>query len=154
GAEVGLLALPLPRRLLHGRHRGPGGGQVYPSLALELIAGEVAYRVAPVGPACLSVSARRKHLKDPPSKLHHRDVVRSSSEAEDEDLHLLLQLVQPVRQRGGCRLVDYPHYLQPGYLPRVLGGLPLIVVEVGRDCDHRLLYREAEEVLRVLLDLL
>ena len=93
-------------------------------------------------------------MKDPLSKIHHGDVVGSPPKAEDENLHLLLQLVQPVRQRGGRRLVDYPHHLQPGYLPRVLGGLPLIVVEVGRGGYHCLLYREAEEVLRVLLDLL
>ena len=58
------------------------------------------------------------------------DVERATAEVVDRD-HLVLLLVEAVRQRGRGRLVDDAQHLEPGDLARVLGRLALRVVEVG-----------------------
>ena len=44
--------------------------------------------------------------------------------------------IKAVSQRGSGRLVDDSLDLQPGDFTGVLGRLPLVVVEVGRDRNH------------------
>ncbi len=67
----------------------------------------------------------------------HRDVERAAAEVEHDDL-LVLLLVEAVGQRRRGRLVDDAGDFQTGDLAGVLGGLPLGVVEVGRDRDDGL----------------
>ena len=90
--------------------------------------------------------------KTPSADVEDRDVERAAAEVEDGDL-LVLLLVQPVGQGRGGRLVDDPRDLQAGDLAGVLGGLPLAVVEVGRDRDDRLADLVAEVALGGLLEL-
>src|SRR5208283_2494765 len=84
----------------------------------------------------------------------NRHVVGAAPEAEDEDLHLLLSLVQAEREARGRRFVYDPDHFEARDLACVLRGLPLVVVEVGWDRNHGLLDGVAQERLGVLLDLL
>ena len=73
----------------------------------------------------------------PSPDVEDADVERAAAEVEHQH-RLVLPLVHPVGQRRGSRLVDDPQDLEAGDLPGVPGGVPLRVVEVGRDGDHRL----------------
>jgi hypothetical protein len=76
-------------------------------------------------------------LDHPVADLQQRDVEGPAAEVEDQDGLLLVALVQAVGQRRRGRLVDDAQHVQAGDLAGLLGGLPLGVVEVGRDGDHR-----------------
>ena len=93
-------------------------------------------------------------MKDASSKIHQRNVVCAAAKAEDKDLHLLLELIQPESKAGGGRFVDYSNNLKSSYLAGVLRCLPLIVIEVSGDRDHSLLDRPSHEGLGITLDLL
>jgi len=58
-----------------------------------------------------------------------------------------LLLLEAVRERGRRRLVDDALHIEAGDLPRVLGGLPLGVVEIRGDRDDRFVDLLAEERL-------
>ena len=90
--------------------------------------------------------------KTPSADVEDRDVERAAAQVEDGDL-LVLLLVEAVGQRRGGRLVDDPRDFQAGDLAGVLGRLPLAVVEVGRDGDHRLADLVAQVALGRLLEL-
>ncbi len=69
--------------------------------------------------------------------LEDRDVERAAAEVVDGD-GLLDVLAEAVGERGRGGLVDDADDVEPGDLAGVLGGLPLVVVEVGGDGDDRL----------------
>ena len=100
----------------------------------------------------MGVAVGREHLEDALGDIQNRDIKGATAQVEDGDL-LVLLLLEPVRQGRGRRLVDDPGDLQAGDLSGVLGGLPLAVVEIGRDRDHRLAYLVAEITFRGLLQL-
>src|SRR6267143_1971136 len=110
--------------------------------------------IVDIGTACLCVAARRQDLEDSSAEIHQRNIVGSSSEAEDHDFHLLVRLVQAVCEACCGWLVDYAVYFEAGDLTRVLRCLALVVVKVRRDGDDRLLYWSSEKCLSVPLDLL
>ena len=45
-------------------------------------------------------------------------------------------LLEPIGQRGGGRFIDNAQDFKPGNHARILGGLPLTVVEIGRNGDN------------------
>ena len=65
----------------------------------------------------------------------------------------ILGAVQAVGQRGRGGLVHQAQHFQSGHAARVLGGLPLRIVEVSGHGDHRLRDRRAEKPLGVALEL-
>ncbi|KAF9823491.1 hypothetical protein SFRURICE_011344, partial [Spodoptera frugiperda] len=108
-------------------------------LALELVREMVHQSVVEVLASEMRVARRRPHFEQRAFvDGQDRHVERSAAEVEDEDVPLALEvLVEAVRERSGCGLVDDPEHVQPGDGSRVLGGLALRVVEVRRHCDHR-----------------
>ena len=126
--------------------------EVDPLLLLELVGDVVDQGLVPVVAAQVGVAVGREDLEDAVGDVEDRDVERAAAEVEDGDL-LVLLLVEPIGQRRGRRLVDDPRDLQPGDLAGVLGGLPLAVVEVGRDGDDRLADLVAQIALRGFLEL-
>ena len=86
----------------------------------------------------------------PISRIGH--VERAAAEVEHGDL-LVLLLVEAVGERRGGGLVDDAEHLEAGDLARVLGGLALGVVEIGRDGDDGLRDLLAEVGLGVGLHL-
>ena len=98
------------------------------------------------------IAAGGTHLKHTVTDIQDRDVEGAAAEVVDGD-HLILLLVQPVRQRRGRRLIDDAQHLKSGDLTRILGGIALCVVEVGRYRDHGLCHRLTQVRLCVCADL-
>ena len=61
---------------------------------------------------------------------------------------LVALLIQTVRQRRRGRLINDAHHFQTGDFAGLLGGLPLRVVKIRRDGDHRLGHLLAEKIFR------
>ena len=98
----------------------------------------------------MGVAVGADHAEHAVGYFEHRDVKRAAAEVEHHDRFLRL-LVEAVGERRRCGLVDDPHHLQARDLTGILGGLPLGVVEIGRDGDHRLVDLVAEIGLGRLL---
>jgi len=83
------------------------------------------------------------------------DIESSSTKIVDEDVALLVGLAgtETVGDSGGGRLVDDTENVEASNGTSVLGGLPLVVVEVGGDGDDGLLDLLAELGLGDLLHL-
>src|SRR5439155_25657502 len=94
---------------------------------------------------------RRKALVDAALDPEDRDVERAAAEVIDRD-DAVVELVEPVRERRGRRLVHDAHDVEPRDAPRVLRRLALAVVEVGRYRDDGPLDRLAEVGLGALLE--
>jgi len=81
------------------------------------------------------------------------DVEGAAAQVEHGDLFVLL-LVQAVGEGGRSRLVDDAQDVKSGNLAGVLGGLPLGIVEVGRNRDDRVGHGLTQIVLGGLLHFL
>jgi hypothetical protein len=64
-----------------------------------------------------------------------------------------LLLVEPISERRGGRLIDQAQNVKSSDAPRILRGLPLRIIEIGRNCDYRFFDRSAEISFRVALQL-
>lgn len=94
------------------------------------------------------------HLEDTLLDGQQRNVESTTTQVEDQDVLLALALlIQTVSDGGGGRLVDDSEDVQSGDGTGVLGGLPLRVVEVGRDGDDGVLDVTSEVGLGGLLHL-
>ena len=83
------------------------------------------------------VAVGRLDLDHPLADLEDRDVEGTAAEVVDGH-RLVLLLVETVGERGRRRLVHDAEDLEPGDGARVLGRLPLAVVEVGGNGDDGL----------------
>src|SRR6267143_1861113 len=110
--------------------------------------------IVDIGTACLCVAARRQDLVDSSGEIHQCNIVGPASEIEDHDFNLLVRLVQIVCKACRVWFVDYSVHFEAGDLTRVLRCLALVIVEVRRNGDDRLLYWSSEKCLSVPLDLL
>ena len=122
-------------------------------ILLELIDQPVHDALVEVVAAEIGVAVGRLDLEDAVADLEDRDVERTAAQVIDGDPFVLF-LVQTVGERRGGRLVDDSEDVQACDLARILGGLALAVVEVGRDGDDRFGDFFAEIVLRRLPHLL
>ncbi len=91
-------------------------------------------RAVHVVAAELAVAARGPHLEDAVVEDQDRDVERAAAEVVDGEGAVLL-LLEPVGERRRRRLVEEAQHLEAREARRVLGGLPLRVVEVRGDGD-------------------
>ena len=88
-------------------------------------------------------------------EFEHGDVVRAAAEIEHGNFLVLLPLlVEAVRECGGRRFVHDAQHFEARDLARVLGGLALRVVEVGRYRHDRLGHWVTEVVFGGLLHFL
>ena len=92
--------------------------------------------VVEVFSAQVRVAAGGDHVEDAVADFEHRDVERPAAEVEHRHLLFVLLATEPVRQRGGSRLVDDADDVESGDLAGVLGRVALAVVEVRRAGNH------------------
>ncbi len=127
--------------------------QVDALVAFELGDQVVDEHVVEVVSAEERVAVRGLDLERALAQLQHRDVEGAATEVVDRD-GLVGLLVETVRQRRRRRLVDDAQHLEAGDAAGVARRLPLGVVEVRGDGDHRLGHLLAEVGLGVRLQLL
>ena len=89
------------------------------------------------------VAVGRLHFEDAVADFEDRHVERAAAEVPHED-RLVAFFVEAVRQRCRRRLVDDAQHVEAGDFARVLGCLPLRVVEVRRNGDDRFGHAFAE----------
>jgi hypothetical protein len=83
--------------------------------------------------------------------LKNGDIESTSTEIVDSDNAVVL--LKTVGKGSGGRLVDHTHDIKTRNLTGVLGGLTLLIVEVGRNSDNGVLQGLANECLSGLLHL-
>ena len=98
------------------------------------------------------VARSRKHLDHALADLDDRHVERAAAQVVDHHL-LRIAVVESVRKRRACRLVDDTQDVEPRDAARILRGLALHIVEVGGDGDDGLRHLLAEERLSVATQL-
>lgn len=69
----------------------------------------------------------------------------------DSHSHFIICLVHAIRQGSGCRFIDNTQHIETSNLTRILCGLTLWVIEIGRNCDDGILHTCVEECLCCLL---
>ena len=149
----GELHLRLLRRFLQALERHPVLAEIDAFRLFELGDDPVDDSLIEVVAAKVRVAVGRLDLDDAFADFENRDIERAAAEIVDGDRFVLF-LVEAVRKRRRRRLVDDAHHLQSRDLASVLGRLPLRVVEVCRNGDHRLRHRLPEVLFRGLLQLL
>ena len=103
--------------------------------------------------AQMRVAVGGLHFHDTFADFQRGDVKGSAAQVVHGD-GLVLLLIQAVGQRRRRRLVDDAHHLEARNFARLLGGLPLAVVEIRRNGNHRLGHLFPEKILRGGLQLL
>jgi len=96
----------------------------------------------------VGVPVRGLDLDQAVAHFQHRNVEGAATQVKNQD-RLIGLLVQAVSQRRGRRLIDNALHIQAGDLARVLGGLALRIVEIGRHGNHRVGDRLAQVGLGV-----
>jgi hypothetical protein len=80
------------------------------------------------------IAAGRQHFEHAFGQLEDRDVEGATAQVI-HGVHAFLALVEAIRDGGGGRLGQQAQDVQAGQLGRILGGLTLCIVEVGRHRD-------------------
>mmetsp|Transcript_2567 Transcript_2567/g.7530 ORF Transcript_2567/g.7530 Transcript_2567/m.7530 type:complete len:288 (+) Transcript_2567:4138-5001(+) len=101
----------------------------------------------------MGVSTGGKYLKYAIVNREQRHVKSTAAKIKDQNGFLAILLVKSIRNGGGGRFVDHTLDGQPSDGPRILGRLPLRIVEIGRDGHHRPLHLRPDELLGRLLHL-
>ena len=93
----------------------------------------------------VGVARRGPHLDHAVADVEDADVERATAKVENEH-GLVGPFVHAIGEGGGRRFVDDAEHFEPGDPARVLGCLPLGVVEVGGHGDDRLGHPLAQEL--------
>ena len=85
----------------------------------------------------VSVARGRQNFEDTIANLQNGHVERAAPEVKNQNTFVTL-FVEAVGQRSRCGLVDDAQHLKASDFSGVLRGLPLGIIEVRRNRDHRL----------------
>ena len=121
--------------------------QVNAVLFLEFINQPVHDALINVIAAQVRIAVGGLHLDHAAAHFQHGNVERAATQVVHRDGFIAL-FVQPIRQRGRCRLVNNAHHFHARDFAGLLGGLALRVVEVRRHGNHGLADLFAKEVFR------
>src|SRR5229473_3659668 len=97
---------------------------------------------------CIAVGC--EHLEDSIMQLENGNIERAATQVIHRN-SAVLALVESISERCGGGLVHQAQNVQARDAARILGGLPLGVVEVGGHRDNGLVNRHAEVLLGVVL---
>ena len=100
----------------------------------------------------MGIAAGGQHRKGAILDLNDRNIKGAAAQIIDQDL-LGGFVVQAIGHRGGGGLVDDAQNIQARNAARVLSGLALAVVKIGRHGDDRLGHRFAQIALGIAADL-
>ena len=95
-------------------------------------------QIVDVVAAEMSVAVGRDDLEDAFVQLEDRNVEGAAAQIVNRNGRGLL-LVQTIGQRRGCGLIHQAQHIEAGDAAGILRRLPLCVVEIRRNRDHRLL---------------
>ena len=126
--------------------------QVHSVFGVNLVERDGQQQVVDVVAAQVRVAVGGLHLEDAVAQLEDGDIERAAAQIVDGD-GARFGAIQAIGQRGRGRLVDQAKHFKSGHAARILGGLALRIVEVGRHGDDGLRDRRAEEPLGVALEL-
>ena len=99
--------------------------------------------------AQMVVSVCRQYLDHITADLDNGHIKRTATQIVHQDL-LGSPVVQSVCQSCASGLVDDPFHIQSGNAPRILGCLPLYIIKISRHCDHSIVHRFSQVILRIL----
>ena len=126
--------------------------QINALVALKLFRHPVDHPLVEIVAAQVRIAGSGADFEDSVADIEDRNIEGAAAEVEHQDRFVLL-LVEAVGERCRRRLVDDAEHVQSGDLAGVLGRLPLRVVEVGRDGDHRVVDLLAQILGRVVGEL-
>mmetsp|Transcript_6918 Transcript_6918/g.16789 ORF Transcript_6918/g.16789 Transcript_6918/m.16789 type:complete len:167 (+) Transcript_6918:1108-1608(+) len=107
---------------------------------VEVLATQVGVSVGGYNFKHAIVNGQQAHIKGTTAQVIHEDV-------------LLGLLVQPICNGSSCGLVDNTEHIKTSNEPCILGGLPLRIVEVSWNSDHRMFHLLSEIILSHFLHL-
>ena len=87
-------------------------------------------------PAQLRIAAGGLHLKDPIAHFQQGHIKRAAPQVKHQH-RLATGPIETIGQRRRRRFINNPLHIQPGNPPRIARGLPLGIVEIGRNRNHR-----------------
>mmetsp|Transcript_14915 Transcript_14915/g.45589 ORF Transcript_14915/g.45589 Transcript_14915/m.45589 type:complete len:130 (-) Transcript_14915:296-685(-) len=109
-------------------------------LALEFLHEVVDHSVVEILATQVSIASCCLHLKDALLNREQRDVKGTAAKVKNENVALGSPLlVETVRDRSGCGLVDDPQHIEASNCTSVLGCCTLRIIEVGRHGDDGIL---------------
>ncbi|OPY21050.1 MAG: NAD-specific glutamate dehydrogenase [Methanomethylovorans sp. PtaU1.Bin093] len=86
----------------------------------------------------MSISAGRKYLKYPSSKLQDGYIKGTASEVVDKDLVIFSFFIKTIGKGCRSRFIDDPHYFQTCNGTCVFSSLSLCIIEISGNCDDSL----------------
>ena len=152
GKRTGKLLLGLFRFLLQAAHGGGVLGQIDAVRSAELRHSPLNDALVKVIAAQMGIAAGGQHRKGAVLDLNDRNIKGAAAQIVDQDL-LGGFVVQAVGHRGGGGLVDDAQNIQARNAARVLSGLALAVVKIGRHRDDGLGHWLAQVALGIAADL-
>ncbi|MNZ48798.1 NAD-specific glutamate dehydrogenase [compost metagenome] len=93
-------------------------------------------RVVEVIAAQGAVAAGGQDFEDTAGQAQNRNIEGTAAQVVNGD-QAFGMLVQAISHSGSSRLIEQTQHIQAGQLGRILGGLTLSVIEIGRNGDHR-----------------
>jgi len=111
--------------------------QIDALLAEELLRQPVNDALIEIIAAKMRIAVRAEHFEAVVADGKNRDIERAAAEIVDRHF-LVFLLIQTIGQGGGGRFIDDAQDVKTGNFSRVLCSLPLRIVEIGGNRDHRL----------------
>ena len=122
-------------------------GDVLAPFGLDVFERDPEQQIVDIVAAQVRVAIGGEHFEDAVVQPENRDVERAAAQIVHRD-DAFLALIEAVGERGRRRLVHQPQHFQARDPARVLGRLPLRVVEIRRNRDDGLCDRLAQSPLR------